>query len=85
VGTFVGTPPLARQLISLFPNLVQMVVCPLGGPTFLERCATGCLGRPLVNQIIHLNDNHGWTRDQIADWLDSLPFVLTAAAAMKGD
>ena len=82
---FAGPPPLARQLISLFPNLVTMVPCPLGGRTFGERRAAGCLARPLVNQIIHLNDTHGWTREQIADWLDTLPIVLTAAATPNGD
>lgn len=27
--------------------------------------------------IIHLNDNHEWTREAIADWLDGLPVDLT--------
>jgi hypothetical protein len=85
IGTPADTLPLAKQLTSVFPNLVRMVPCPLGADTFAERCAAGCLDRPVVNQIIHLNDHHAWTREQIADWLDSLPLVFTAAAATKGD
>ncbi len=27
----------------------------------------------IMTIIIDLNDNHKWTREQIADWLDSLP------------
>lgn len=27
---------------------------------------------PLMECIISLNDSHGWTREQIADWLDTL-------------
>jgi hypothetical protein len=78
-------PPMTKQLVSLFPNLVTMVPCPRGGRAFVERYAAGCLARPLVNQIIHLNDIHGCTREEIADWLDTLPLVLTAAAVPKGD
>lgn len=32
---------------------------------------------PLKAVIIHLNDSHHWTREQIADWLDTLDFDLT--------
>lgn len=31
----------------------------------------------LQSIIVHLNDNHQWTREQIADWLDSLDVDLT--------
>jgi hypothetical protein len=85
MGTFADTLPIARQLVSVFPNLARTVSCPLGGPTFNERLASGCLARPLVNQIIHLNDNHGWTRERIADWLETLPLALATVATNKGD
>jgi hypothetical protein len=84
-GTFVGTRPIARQLVSVFPGLTTTVPCPVGGRSFAERYPSGCLARTLVNQIIHLNDTHGWTREQIADWLEVLPVGLTIAAATKGD
>lgn len=28
--------------------------------------------------IMHLNDQHGWSRESIADWLDTLPHELIA-------
>jgi hypothetical protein len=69
----------------VFPDLARAVSCPLGAHTFDKRLASGCLARPVVNQIIHLNDNHGWTREHIADWLETLPWALTTAATSKGD
>lgn len=30
----------------------------------------------LIHIIIHLNDNHKWTRDRIADWLETLDIDL---------
>ncbi len=30
----------------------------------------------IANTIIHLNDDHRWTREQIADWLDTLDVDL---------
>jgi hypothetical protein len=85
MGTFVGAPSMAEQLLSVFPNLARTVSCPLGAPTFTRRLAGGCLARPLINQIIHLNDSHGWSRERIADWLETLPLVLTTTATNKGD
>lgn len=31
----------------------------------------------LCNIIARLNDSHQWSRQQIADWLDTLPIDLT--------
>lgn len=58
----------------------QKVKCPV----------TGRQG-PLSNVVITLNDHHGWTREQIADWLETLDdqpkftleSELEAAAAHK--
>lgn len=33
--------------------------------------------RTLARRIIHLNDQHKWTREQIADWLDTLDIDIT--------
>jgi len=36
-------------------------------------CPTGCEGVQMVERIIaHLNDDHRWTREQIADWVESI-------------
>jgi hypothetical protein len=33
-------------------------------------CPAGCRKRlPLAPLIVHLNDDHEWTREQIADWI----------------
>ena len=35
-----------------------------------RRCPVGCKKRlPLNAIILHLNDDHHWTREQIVDWL----------------
>ncbi len=36
----------------------------------LRNCPEGCRKRlPLGPMILHLNDDHHWTREQIADWV----------------
>lgn len=46
----------------------------------VKRCPEMALGEPEVTcrkklplgaMIVHLNDDHGWTREQIAEWLSS--------------
>jgi hypothetical protein len=35
-----------------------------------KRCPGGCRKQlPLAAMIVHLNDDHQWTREQIAEWL----------------
>jgi hypothetical protein len=35
-----------------------------------KRCPAGCRKRvPIAAMIVHLNDDHRWTREQIAGWL----------------
>jgi hypothetical protein len=36
---------------------------------------------PLAALIVHLNDVHRWTREQIADWLSSLALPAPASGA----
>lgn len=39
----------------------------------ITACPAGCRKRiPLGAMIVHLNDHHEWTREQIADWVLSL-------------
>jgi hypothetical protein len=36
-----------------------------------KRCPAGCRKRiPIGAMIVHLNDDHAWSREQIAAWLD---------------
>jgi hypothetical protein len=39
----------------------------------IRRCPEGCRKRvPLGALIVHLNDDHRWSRERIADWLISI-------------
>jgi len=45
-------------------------------------CPEGCKPRfpqssLVANLVIHLNDDHRWSRNRIADWLDGLDIDLT--------
>lgn len=48
----------------------------------IRRCPAGCIKRiPLGALIVHLNDHHQWTREQIADWIQSqVPRVAAPVA-----
>lgn len=38
----------------------------------IRRCPAGCRKSvPLAALIVHLNDDHRWTREHIAEWLDA--------------
>ena len=46
-----------------------------------KRCPAGCRKQvPIAALIVHLNDDHRWTREQIADWLRGVPPRPNAAA-----
>jgi hypothetical protein len=46
-----------------------------------KRCPAGCRKQvPIAALIVHLNDDHRWTREQIADWLRGAPPRPNAAA-----
>lgn len=57
-------------MVNAILNLRAIVRYPCG--CNIERLWTSAL----INVIIHLNDNHEWTRTQIADWLDTLDLDL---------
>lgn len=50
------------------PGLRDISTCPDS-----EHNLVGRVG----NLIVHLNDDHKWRREQIADWLDSLDLDLS--------
>ena len=62
-------------LREMFPQLVEPIACPSCQSTQSQHLP----GPPTLTEIMvdHLNDQHGWTREQIADWLDTLPPDLT--------
>jgi len=63
------------DVASRIPALRQRVVCPVEGCEGHLDLTFGVRYVGTVSIMIpHLNDDHKWTREQIADWADSLPF-----------
>lgn len=65
----IGDARLHPNLIAVrFPELLQPADCPA------ECGHQGYFGGlPTLEELItHLNDDHRWTREQIADWIDTL-------------
>lgn len=66
-----------HDFLALYPYLNSLGECPVDEAV----CSRWCpLPRTLFNVIIHLNDQHRWTREAIADWLsdceEKLGYVL---------
>lgn len=69
--------PTLDALLRLCPGLQDASAdCP-------ECHLTGVV--PLGNLIPHVNDKHQWTRERIADWLETLPFDLSIKPPTKGN
>lgn len=61
-------------LETIYPSLNARVTCP------------ACIRlNPVSTQVQHLNDEHEWTREAIADWLETLHLDLTIHPAQIGD
>lgn len=58
------------EMYRRYPELHKTMRCPACDKT-------GYFGGlpPLEELIVHLNDDHRWTREQIADWIDTLTFT----------
>src|ERR1035437_6389083 len=78
--------PMA-ELNQLIPNLATQVTCPLGGDDAnMTTNVSGCYQpNSIAKMVIHLNDGHEWSRESIADWLESLDIDLTLQPASIGD
>lgn len=61
---------VARALEAVLPGMLTFIRCP-ACPQGTDRT------RSVSEQIVHLNDEHRWTREQVADWLESLDVDLT--------
>lgn len=70
---------LFAELVKLVPALNESTAtCPdYMSNTYMR--PTGCSPNQVALYIvvIHLNDNHGWSREKVADWLETLPIDLT--------
>lgn len=63
----IGSPPHVLAMYRRFPELHNTLPCP-------ECDKSGYFGGLLTLEelITHLNDDHRWTREAIADWIDTL-------------
>ena len=65
--------PSASQVVAdlarMLPDLLKQVLCPA--------CYAYDLSATLQRQVQHLNDAHQWTREAIADWLETLDVDLS--------
>lgn len=69
---------LSHQLIRRISSLEEEIVfCPDGKCAEHEHSNEPPLSSLLLDMILHLNDDHHWTREEIADWLDTLDVDLT--------
>lgn len=77
-----GRPSFFHELRAMFPCLDEQVTHPETGD------------REYVHSIvIDLNDEYGWTRHQIADWLEEIPVDISRSdangysnnASLRGD
>lgn len=95
--TFEPSYSVTEELAKLVPAIETAEVrCPAAGKRLARRanwspnavppkCGYGKKKSSLNAIIIHLNDGHKWTREQIADWLDTLDIDLTLQPAATGD
>ena len=64
---------IARVLGKIVPDLMTFHPCP----------ACSLKNKTILSVVIHLNDGHGWTREKIADWLETLDIDLTIQPLKK--
>jgi hypothetical protein len=82
VETHVSSRQVFGDLTWLLPELNSRVPCPNVLTAGAPRLASGeayCASHEdtVRGIVIHLNDRCGWSREQVADWLDSLDVDLT--------
>lgn len=75
-------PPMSNGVYSGIDvdRMMRKIVPGARGATQCPECHDA---GPLFTVIVHLNDEHRWTRDKIADWTDTLPLDLTMHVARK--
>lgn len=81
---FSGSEDVLGTLERVFPGLKHAPKVPppcTGLPiesSYLGHPCTLKVACPIPSLVMHLNDDHKWTREQIADWLDTLDIDLSA-------
>lgn len=74
-----GSQSVSEELAEVFSNVREYVQVPCSCTRYED---TGLKVHVLV---VHLNDFHNWTRERIADWLDTLDLDLTLKPTGSGD
>jgi hypothetical protein len=79
VPNSIGGKKIVSALSGAIPDANAEVHCPVPqpNPCFMSDDDT----RSVLDMVIHLNDSHRWTREQVADWLDTLSLDLSFSAA----
>jgi hypothetical protein len=66
-AAYEGIHHLPEAMGPMSPRLERLFHCL---EDILRACPEGCKKKlPLASMIVHLNDDHLWTREQIAAWL----------------
>ncbi len=66
-AAYVGAYALPHEAHEIRPRLERLFDCL---ENVRRRCPVGCEKRlPLNAIILHLNDDHHWSREQIVEWL----------------
>lgn len=73
--SFPYEPSLSEVAKSLPGVLIEGMKCPAPQDSLKNYCKPYTYS--LYDCIIHLNDSHKWSRDQIADWLETLDIDIT--------
>lgn len=76
-GTMVAVDSAQGKLQAALPDLATEALCPTPVDdkfNFGKACGTGL---SLWYMIQHLNDHHEWSREKIADWLETLDANIT--------
>lgn len=60
-----GVIQFLDQLLRLYPVLLVVIDCPV------HNASSGCRGQ-LWLMIVHLNDQQRWSREQIADFIETI-------------
>lgn len=81
IDDYPSAPPGAESLSGLsfqLPGMSYQVTCPT------DKCVYGIRRQESLRDVImHLNDQHKWNRNKIADWLDEL-YKQGAPLAFEG-
>jgi len=59
------------------PGMTKRVDHPLTSSSCTDLHFSAGFSERLYDMVIHMNDDHRWTREQIADWIETLDDVPT--------